>query len=716
MRCASLWTLVVLSSVLGLPRAVLGQDQTFNGTLTIVWVDPIPGVSVGSETHYILTLPDGRTARLQLTGQEALARSLVAGPVAVTGQLVRGAAGADPRDVGTVAVASIAPSGQGTPRAAVTGSKRVIYVLAKFPEDTDVPHPPSFYLELNNGDTPPPGSQVAATVNGFFKKTSWNQLTWIGDVGGAGGVGAPGGWLTLPHPRSFYVPCPGCFPNLGDLQSDVLAAGRAQGIDFALFDQANFAFSNDLNGHAFGGGTFVDGKYLGMTWLEPTAQTAWTLAHEMGHSLGLQHNGWVYFPYDSPWDTMSFSPIALSQPCGSYLSALNGGQRTTLFCQEPGSGYIAGNTEDLGWLPPANIVTTDLVTPRTVTLEALSLPLGAAAKMIKICIPASPCFYDTSGLSGPRHYLTVEARVRGLGATTQYDNGLLSDGVVIHEFGPERPTAPCTGGVEWPAASPFDSTPGDYDSVACNSGGRSYPDYALFNSQFLPGQSLTLRTFGIRIDVLSRTNTTFTVSIVPLPIPIITSQPADTLISSGQSATFNVVATSDTPLTYQWYLGQRGDTTRPIAGAISSSYTTPPRTSTARFWVRVGNSDGSTDSTSARATVAFTDNTLVPGVTPVRALHVTELRSRVDALRARFNLTPYVWNDFCCNGPPTPIVAGISIIRWEHVRQLRNALLELLYACSCGASLPPYSEPSPQIVKAVHFDELRNAVHEFEEK
>lgn len=500
------------------------------------------------------------------------------------------------------------------------------------------------------------------------------------------------------------------FPNLLGLETDAMSAGRAQGINFALYDQVNFVFSNDLDGHVYGGGHFssTEGKFLGMTWMDPKGQSAWAYAHEMGHSLGLQHSGWVYYRYDSPWDAMSGSPIAASQPCGSYLSALNGGQPTTLFCPEPGTGYIAGYTEDLGWLPPANIVTTDTFSTSTVTLEALPLPLGTAAKMIKICLSGYPCFWDPSGLSGRRRYLTVEARVRGLGSTTQFDNGLPGDGVIVHEFGPDRPSGPCVGGGEWPVASPIDATPGDYNSAACNPGGRTYPNYALFNAQIVPGQSLTLGTRGIRIDVLSRTATSFTVSVVALPVPTITSQPADTLISSGQTATLTVAATSDTPLTYQWYLGQRGDTTKPIAGATSGSYTTPPRTTTARYWVRVGNSDGSTDSTSARAIVVFSDNTLVPGVTTVRAIHVTELRSRVDGLRSRFLLAPYVWND-------ATISPGITKIQWEHVRQLRNALRDAYVAA--GAGPPVYTDPTfAVIVKAVHFDELRNAVHTLEER
>ena len=38
-------------------------------------------------------------------------------------------------------------------------------------------------------------------------------------------------------------------------------------------------------------------------------------------------------------------------------------------------------------------------------------------------------------------------------------------------------------------------------------------------------------------------------------------------------------------------------------------------------------------STDAAAQQAFTDSAIIPGVTPIKAVHITELRTRIDALR-----------------------------------------------------------------------------------
>src|SRR5438128_2732399 len=70
--------------------------------------------------------------------------------------------------------------------------------------------------------------------------------------------------------------------------------------------------------------------------------------------------------------------------CGSYNS-INSGSASTVYCSEPGDGYIAPHKDYLGWIPPANDVIGS-ASGMTVTLEADSLPLGTAAKMIKVCL------------------------------------------------------------------------------------------------------------------------------------------------------------------------------------------------------------------------------------------------------------------------------------------------------------------------------------------
>ncbi|PTX96586.1 hypothetical protein DB354_07985 [Opitutus sp. ER46] len=61
--------------------------------------------------------------------------------------------------------------------------------------------------------------------------------------------------------------------------------------------------------------------------------------------------------------------------------------------------------------------------------------------------------------------------------------------------------------------------------------------------------------------------------------------PAAVSVRPGTSATLSVPASA--AVTYQWYQGERGDTSRPIAGATAASYTTPPLLATTSYWVKV---------------------------------------------------------------------------------------------------------------------------------
>jgi len=84
--------------------------------------------------------------------------------------------------------------------------------------------------------------------------------------------------------------------------------------------------------------------------------------------------------------------------------------------------------------------------------------------------------------------------------------------------------------------------------------------------------------------------------------PSITRQPASQAVLLGHTATFSVAVTGTAPLTYQW---QKNGL--PIAGATSSSYTTPPTKSSdnaAQFTVVVGNLVGRVTSNPATLTVA----------------------------------------------------------------------------------------------------------------
>lgn len=78
--------------------------------------------------------------------------------------------------------------------------------------------------------------------------------------------------------------------------------------------------------------------------------------------------------------------------------------------------------------------------------------------------------------------------------------------------------------------------------------------------------------------------------------PAIDTQPANMGIINSTSTTLTLSASAGAPLTYQWYLGNSGDTSSPLSGATAPTYQTPPLTNDTSYWVRATNPYGSIDS------------------------------------------------------------------------------------------------------------------------
>ena len=156
---------------------------------------------------------------------------------------------------------------------------------------------------------------------------------------------------------------------------------------------------------------------------------------------------------------------------------------------------------------------------------------------------------------------------------------------------------------------------------------------------------------------------------------------AASLDTSGEVATLNVSVTgllgSSTALTYE---------------AVEADEGAVP-TTTRNGSVQV-----------VTTSLAF-NSQLSAGATPVRAIHLTELRAAVDALRERYSLPAYPWTD-------PYLVAGVTTIKAVHVSDLRDALAEV-YAVA-GITPPTWSPavltPRATVITSAVFNEIRAAV------
>ncbi|HEU4887489.1 MAG TPA: M12 family metallo-peptidase [Thermoanaerobaculia bacterium] len=124
------------------------------------------------------------------------------------------------------------------------------------------------------------------------------------------------------------------------------------------------------------------------------------------------------------------------------------------------------------------------------------------------------------------------------------------------------------------------------------------------------------------------------------------------------------------------------------------------------YKVRAVNGSGeSADSNIDLATtVIFTDDPLVGGTSGIQALHLTQLRTAVDAVRTLASLGAFSYTD-------PAITAQTTAVKADHVNDLRSALDDArstltLAAISYGETVTA----STTTAKTSHFTELRNGV------
>ena len=101
----------------------------------------------------------------------------------------------------------------------------------------------------------------------------------------------------------------------------------------------------------------------------------------------------------------------------------------------------------------------------------------------------------------------------------------------------------------------------------------------------------------------------------------------------------------------------------------------------------------------------FTDDPLTAQVTPVKAVHVTELRQDIDTLRSRNGLGAFTYTD------PT-LTVGATQVKTAHITELRTAL-NAVYDAQ-GKTQPTYTDPTitagQTAIKKAHIEEIRSSV------
>ena len=197
--------------------------------------------------------------------------------------------------------------------------------------------------------------------------------------------------------------------------------------------------------------------------------------------------------------------------------------------------------------------------------------------------------------------------------------------------------------------------------------------------------------------------------------PSITTHPLDQTVIAGNVVQFSVSASGTPGPTYQWEVSTNGGSSwapltnvAPYSGALTAELLiTSATVGLNGFLYRAAASNSAGSATSAAATLtvsAFTDAVLNAGSSMIRIVHITELRTRINAVRSRFSLGAFAWTD--------PLLeAGTTPIRVQHLTDLRLALGQAYTAAA--RAMPIYTDPdltAGVTVKLLHIAELRAAL------
>ena len=189
----------------------------------------------------------------------------------------------------------------------------------------------------------------------------------------------------------------------------------------------------------------------------------------------------------------------------------------------------------------------------------------------------------------------------------------------------------------------------------------------------------------------------------------------------GPPSSLSATATSTSSVSLSWSAGsgsidhyeiQRSTSKNgpftTLSNTTSTSFTDSPLSSTTTYIYRVRAVDAQGNysdfsNTDIATTIVFTDDPLVAGTTLVKAVHITELRSAVNAVRAAAGLSPATWTDSSLTGVE---------IKAVHISELRSNLDAARSAL--GLSTGSYTDSTltagSTSIKAVHVTELRDRV------
>jgi len=375
--------------------AVRAQTQ-LNGIVTVVHIDDFAHHS--SSLQYLLDDPrTGRRTELHFDGAppETLHSGTVLNIAAASlddGSALVSAATAGAQTTLTLQTATASTSFDAS--AVVSGVQNTIAIIANFTDATVAPAP-SQIQDILFSD--PSGYSIDA----LFRESSFGNVGFSGQVVG-------------PFVINFTT-ASAC--NLASWADAADAAASAAGVNLASYPRRLYIMPSAEMGVCGADGAGQVGGSPSRAWVfNNTANDVY--AHELGHNLNMAHAATLANQYGDASDDMSADGYALRH-------------------------FNAPHMEQMGWMPPGNIVTVTQSGTYTVAALELSPTQAPAPQIIKIAKPDTGEYYYFSyreplGLdSGLRsaywNRVNVHKYTGAYGATNTYLLQLLDDAGVFSD-------------------------------------------------------------------------------------------------------------------------------------------------------------------------------------------------------------------------------------------------------------------------------------------
>ena len=251
-----------------------------------------------------------------------------------------------------------------------------------------------------------------------------------------------------------------------------------------------------------------------------------------------------------------------------------------------------------------------------------------------------------------------------------------------------------TGTVAFTSTDGAATLPLDYTFTAGDSGSHTFPS------------GLILRTAGQQVvtatDVAAATITGSRSVVVGPPTP------ANLIATAASSTSIDLTWNPSNGATqYEVLRRAAGGDYTPLTTTTSASFTDSAVTPNAAYAYKVRALDSSSRPSPLSApdiAIArlFTDDPAVAGMTPIKAVHVTELREAINAMLATAGITAEIFTD--------PGLAAGMPLKAVHIHEARTALAQARSALGVPAITltDPSIEAGATTAKAAHLQELRN--------